>query len=182
MKKYIKVFLSISLTLLLVLLLACSNDNSSIAKKNIEEFLNNKSALYDKKDKLISILDGAPIIPLELEDGKDYRPDIQWEKSINETFKDVKILLSEKAYDKLSRNRYFLDTDLIDALREDKYDKSEIGDIEYEKLSESDEEIVYSVKYIEKLYLEGKIKKEENHMGKFTLEKIDNKWLISRIE
>ena len=168
--------------LIIVLIFRCTKDNSSVAKENIEEFLNKKSELYDKKNEIVNILNTAPVLPLEPEEDESFISDIKWEENYNEIFKDVKVLLTEKAYEKLSRNRYFLDVDLIDASMEDKYDKSEIKEIEYEKISEGGEEIIYTVKYIENLYSKDELKLEIFHEDEFTLKNIDGKWLISRID
>ena len=96
-------------------------DSSSVQKKNIEEFLNRKSELYDKKDELISILSTS-----ELE-------------NLFEPLNEVKLLLTEKEFERLISNRYLIDDELING----NYDESKIESIEYEKVSEERKKITY---------------------------------------
>lgn len=127
-------------------------DSSSVQKKNIEEFLNRKSELYDKKDELISILSTS-----ELE-------------NLFEPLNEVKLLLTEKEFERLISNRYLIDDELING----NYDESKIESIEYEKVSEEREKITYIVKYIENLYSENQLKDKKQRENEVILEKIDN--------
>lgn len=160
MKRNKKVLFSVVLVLIVVLSFSCSNDNSLGPEKIIDEFLNEKSELYDKKDEII------------IKSGEEYL------NEVNEILKEVKVLLTEKEYERLLANRYLMDTNLVNEI----YDKAEIKNIEYEKVSEDTAEAVYLIKYTENLYFKDELKEEINHSNKFYLEKIDDKWLISHID
>ncbi len=171
-----KVIFSIALSLIALLGSGCSGDKNSNPEKNIDEFLNGKSDLYVKKEEIVSVFESAGT--LEIEEKESDQGTIESEEGLNELLKELKALLTEREYERLIANRYLIDADLLGG----KYDSSEIKDIEYEKLSENEEEIVYKVKYTENLYFENELKEEKSRTNEFTLEKTDNKWLISHID
>lgn len=171
-----KVILSIALSLIALLGSGCSGDKNSNPEKNIDEFLNGKSDLYAKKEEIISVFENADT--LEVEEKENDKVAIESEKGINELLKEVKALLTEREYERLIANRYLIDADLLGG----KYDRSEIKDVKYEILSESEDEVIYKVKYSENLYFENELKEEKNQTNEFALEKIDNEWLISHID
>lgn len=156
-----RILFSVVLVLIISLTFGCSNNGSSVPKENIEEFLNKKSELYEEQKALVDSF------------YEQYK-----EVKLDEILKDIKKLLTEKEYERLISKRYIIDEDLI----KENYDKSEIKDIEYEKVSENEEKVIYAVKYTEKLYSKKELKLEKIHENEFTLEKIDNNWLISYIK
>lgn len=155
-----RILFSVVLVLIISLTFGYSNNGSSVPKENIEEFLNKKSELYEEQKALVDSF------------YEQYK-----EVKVDEILKDIKKLLTEKEYERLISKRYIIDEDLI----KENYDKSEIKDIEYEKVSENEEKVIYAVKYTEKLYCKKELKLEKIHENEFTLEKIDNNWLISYI-
>ena len=156
-----RILFSVVLVLIISLTFGYSNNGSSVPKENIEEFLNKKSELYEEQKAL----------------GDSFYEQYK-EVKLDEILKDIKKLLTEKEYERLISKRYIIDEDLI----KENYDKSEIKDIEYEKVSENEEKVIYAVKYTEKLYCKKELKLEKIHENEFTLEKIDNNWLISYIK
>lgn len=111
MKRNKKVLLPVILVLTAVLSFGCTNYSSSAPGKVINEFLNKKADLYDNKDEIVSVL-------------------IEEEK-INEELKDIRMLLTEKEYERLMANRYIVDNNLVN----ESYDKAEIKKIKYEEVS-----------------------------------------------
>lgn len=174
MKGNKKFIFSIVLSLIVLLGFGCRGDENLIPEKNIDDFLNEKSDLYIKKEEIVSVFENADTLEIEESD----KGAIESEEGLNKLLKEVKALLTEKEYERLIANRYLVDADLLG----EKYDRSEIKDVKYEKLSESEEKIVYKVKYTENLYFENELKEEKNRTNEFTLEKIDNKWFISHID
>lgn len=114
MKTNKRILFSVVLVLIISLTFGCSNNSSSVPKKNIEEFLNKKSELYEEQKSLVDSF------------YEQYK-----EVKLDEILKDIKKLL---------------------------------------------------VKYTEKLYSKKELKLEKIHENEFTLEKIDNNWLISYIK
>ena len=171
------ILFSIILVLILTLVSACTNNNDSLAKENIEEFLNRKSDLYDKRNEIIYSMT-LPLNPEE-EEIEDERPKVE---IFDDAFKDLKELLTEDEYKRLMANMYLIDLEFIDIEENYNYDKSEIEDIDYEKISDDEEKMVYKVKYTEKLYSKDELKEERQIENEFTLEKIDDDWLISYID
>ena len=126
-------------------------------EKTIDEFLHKKAELYDKKDEIL---------------GENYF------NEVDEILKEVKVLLTEKEYERLLANRYIVDHDLVNEV----YDRSEIKNIEYEKISEDKTSAKYVVRYNENLYFENELKQEKENTEKFYLEKIDDRWAITFID
>ena len=157
MKRKNKVLFAMVLVLIVALSFGCSSKNSFGPEKTIEEFLNNEAKLYDKKDEILS---------------ENYL------NEVDEILNEVKVLLTEKEYERLLANRYLVDHDIVN----ESYDKAEVKKIEYEMVSSDTTEAIYKVKYTKNLYFEDKLKEEENHIIQFYLEKTDDKWLISRID
>ena len=131
------------------------NDNMG-AEITMVDFIYHKADLYDKKDEIL---------------GKDYF------NEVDVILRDIKALLTEKEYNRLLKNRYLVDEDLVS----ENYDSSEIKNIEYEIVSEDENKVEYIVKYTESLYFKDKLKKEKLVTEKFYLEKIEDKWLIYNI-
>lgn len=152
-----KVLFSMVLVLIVALLISCSNDKSLSPKETIDEFLNKKAELYDYKDEIL---------------GENYL------NEVDEILKKVKMLLTEKEYERLLANRYLVDYNLTNEI----YDKAEIKNIEYEKISEDKTEAIYTVRYSENLYFDNELKQEIENTDKFYLEKIDNKWFITFLD
>lgn len=170
------------LFLIISVVFACSSDSSSVPKNNINTFLDEKSELYDKREDIIKAFESdtkkLEILPPEGKETDDgYIMSVHGEK-LGQVLKDIRELLTEDEYERLMYNRYLIDKEML----EDICDKSEVKDIEYEKVSEDEERIVYYVKYTENLYFKDKLKEEKKIENEFTLEKADNKWLISRID
>lgn len=157
MKKSKKVIFAVVLVLIVALSFGCSSDSSFGPEETIEEFLNKEAELYDKKDEIL---------------GENYL------NEVDEILKEVKVLLTEKEYERLLANRYLVDQDLVN----ESYNRAEVEKIEYEMVSEDKTEALYTVKYTKNLYFEDELKEEKDHTIQFLLEKIDNKWLISRID
>lgn len=181
MKSNKKVLFTMILVLIISVVFGCSDDSSLVPKNNIDTFLDKKSELYDKREDIINAFESdtkeLEVLPPEGKEADDgYIMSVHGE-NLGEVLKDIRELLTEDEYERLLYNRYLIDQEML----EDKYDKSEVKDIEYEKVSEDEERIVYSVKYTENLYFEGELKEEKKIENEFTLEKVDDKWLISRI-
>ncbi len=157
MKRKNKVLFVIVLVLIISLSFGCNSNNNFGPEKTIEEFLNKEAELYDKKDEIL---------------GENYL------NEVDEILKEVKVLLTEKEYERLLANRFLVDHDLVNEI----YDKAEVKKIEYEMVSEDMTEALYKVNYTKNLYFEDELKEEENHTKQFYLEKKDDKWLISRID
>ncbi len=121
------------------------------------DFLYHKVDLYDKKDEIL---------------GKDYF------NEVDEILRDIKALLTEKEYNRLLKNRYLVDEDLVS----ENYDSSEIKNIEYEIVSEDENKVEYKVRYTESLYFKDELKKEKEITENFYLERIEDKWLIYYID
>ena len=131
------------------------NDNIG-AEITIVDFLYGKVDLYDKKDEIL---------------GKDYF------NEVDEILRDIKVLLTDKEYQRLLKNRYLVDEDLVNK----SYDSAGIENIEYEKVSEDNNKVEYKVIYTEKLYFKNVLKQEKQVTENFYLEKIEEKWLIYNI-
>lgn len=177
MKRNKKVLFFMFLILMITLIFGCNDEESSVPKEIIEKFLNEKSNLYKKQDEIMEI------ITISLEYDENDTLDVESkEERFDENLKDVKVLLNQEEYDRLLISGYLIDENFLKRSYEEGYDKSEIKDIEFEKLPEEEGKIVYSVEYTEILYFENEVKKEMKNVDKFTLEKIDSNWLIIHIE
>lgn len=150
----------------------CSNDSNSVSKKNIEKFLNNKSKLYEEQEAIVDNL--YSLDKIENEDMTNLQTG---NSALHEILKDIKDLLTEEEYKRIVSNRYLIDEDLAHK----NYDKSEIKAIRYKQILKDEKKIIYSVEYTERLYSTGQLKLEKESHSEFTLERINNDWLISYI-
>lgn len=177
MKVNKKIWFFMTLALISILGFGCSKDSSSIQKENIDKFLKEEAGLYERQEEIVGAFETSDTMSLEEKDD-DLQAENPQNKKLEEILKDVKDLLTEKEYERLMANRYLIGNDLL----EGNYDKSEIKDIDYDLVSEDKEKVVYLVQYTEELYFENDLNEEKSYIDEFTLEKIDKKWLISRIE
>ena len=152
-----KVIFFTILVLTVALLISCNNEKSLSPKETIDEFLIKKAELYDYKEAIL---------------GENYL------NEVDEILKEVKVFLTEKEYERLVANRYLVDQDLTS----EDYDKAEIKNVEYQKISEDKTEAIYTVRYSESLYFDNELKQEKENANKFYLEKIDDKWYIKFID
>lgn len=159
MKRKEKALLILVLVIMTVFTFGC-NTKDSTQKDTMEKFIVEKAKLYNKKDKITHLFN---TMDLSLVD--------KWD----EVFKNIKEPLTEEAFERSIYNRSLLSAELLDGT----YDQAKIDGITFEKISESGNTAVYQVQYVEKLYLDKKLKKEEQRITEFTLEDINRKWLIS---
>lgn len=173
-----KIISILVLILALVIGLMYINSNSSSPEKTIETFLQEKSNLYEEKEEIIDAIKIAGDMMAIFEPTTKNQNIESSDENLNEILKDIRILLTEREFERLTANRYLLNDNLLI----ENYTRSDIENIEYEKISEYKERAIYEVKYTEKLYYENEFKLEENHKYKFTLQKIGSQWIISHIE
>ncbi len=171
-----KLFLFLLVIVLITsIVFGCSKDSESLGKDNIEAFLNEKVKLYEKRDKIINIINSERDNTLPLGEEAAIKSD---EDILNKELSHIRKLLTKREYERLIANRKLIELDILSG----KYDKIEIKDIDYKKISEDKEKLVYQLEYKEKLYLEGELREERSNKGEFTIDKGKDKYLISYIK
>ena len=158
MKKYKKILLILFALLMVSIQIGCGNNQEAIQKKTIAEFLENKSVLYEKKKEIDRSLYNNKL-------------------GMDDLLRDLKKLLTEQAYERLLANRYFTN----EIIMESDIVKLKVKDLDYYKKSDDGEKIIFKVNYTEVLYLEDQSKEKKSLENEFSLEKIEDQWLISYI-
>lgn len=133
------------------------------AQKIVDEFLAAKVNLYDRKDEIDAALNSPDTATLE--------------NNINTLLQNIRILFTEKEYQRLIANRSILDEDLKNEL----YVKMEISNLKYELISESADTTSYKVTYTKRLFSKDELKLQQEHTSNFVLNKIEGQWLISNL-
>lgn len=160
-----KIIKTISVITVFLLSLSCSAGSQETF---ISDFLQKKAELSKLQDNITLLGD-----EIFIEDNR--RGDVKETEEVKNKLMDIQNMLTKEEFERLISNRQLVEEEFV---------RKEVDDIKIEHLSvkkDAKDEKLFRVKFLQKLYKDGELIKEEEKNFEYTLEVVEKDYKISKI-
>lgn len=160
-----KIIKTISVITVFLLSVSCSAGSQETF---ISDFLQKKAELSKLQDNITLLGD-----EIFIEDNR--RGDVKEIEEVKNKLMDIQNMLTKEEFERLISNRQLVEEEFV---------RKEVDDIKIEHLSvkkDAKDEKLFRVKFLQKLYKDGELIKEEEKNFEYTLEVVEKDYKISKI-
>lgn len=160
-----KIIKTISVITVFLLSVSCSAGSQETF---ISDFLQKKAELSKLQDNITLLGD-----EIFIEDNR--RGDVKETEEVKNKLMDIQNMLTKEEFERLISNRQLVEEEFV---------RKEVDDIKIEHLSvkkDAKDEKLFRVKFLQKLYKDGELIKEEEKNFEYTLEVVEKDYKISKI-